>query len=160
MSLKSFVFDGEKCDLCRKCEEACLQCLRELDQDYVFSPIRVVVSNGKPFLSVCRQCEDAPCVEVCIAGAMQQGEGEEFVLHNPGRCIGCLMCNMVCPWGVVTPLYSRKNAFKCSGMCNTQNPPCVCACDRDALIFEAPLKTVRKRRVARGKVIPVEKLRP
>jgi carbon-monoxide dehydrogenase iron sulfur subunit len=109
---------------------------------------------------VCRQCEDAPCAEACIAGALQRDEGEGFVLHDPSQCIGCLMCNMVCPWGAVMPLYTRKNAFKCSGMCNAKNPPCVQACDRDALFFETPLKAARKRRAARGRIIPVERIRP
>lgn len=158
--MKSFVFNPERCDLCRKCEEACINCLREKEYPYPFPPIRIVVNKGRPFLSVCRQCEVAPCVDVCIAGAMQREKEEDFILYNPKKCIGCMMCNLVCPWGMVIPLYGQKKVLKCSGRCNKDSPPCVDVCDRHALFFETPLKTIKKSRRARSELFPIEKIRP
>ncbi len=157
--MEGFNFNAEKCDLCRNCEAACMSFLRSKHTNHFIPPIRIVMSNGKPFLAICRQCEEAPCVDACIAGAMKRDEKADYVVHNPDQCIGCMICNLVCPWGVPTPLYGQKKIIKCSGECGTQSPPCINACDRKALFLENALKRVKKRRKKRCEIIPVDKLR-
>jgi len=157
--LRSFCFDADKCDLCRKCEDACMHYLQSKKINHFISPIRIVMSNEKPFLAICRQCEDAPCVDACIARAMQRDEKTDFVLHNPDQCVGCMMCNLVCPWGMPTPLYSQKKILKCSGSCGAQKHPCIDVCDRDALSLKDTLNSIKKRRRIRCATIPVEKIR-
>lgn len=50
---------------------------------------------------LCRQCEDAPCAQVCPVRAIQQ-DGDAVVL-NETLCIGCKLCAMACPFGAITP---------------------------------------------------------
>lgn len=157
--MKSFGFNPDKCDLCHKCEEACIKFLQQKRQNYFFPPLRVALSDRKPFLLVCRQCEDAPCVDACIAGAMQKKEGEEFILYDESKCLGCMMCSLVCPWGAVIPLYNQKKVLKCSGICGERKPACVDSCDRYALFFEDPREATKKKRVFQKEKIPVEKIR-
>jgi len=73
------------------------------------------------------------------------------VCQDVDRCIGCFMCNMVCPHAAVVPTVSMKKALKCTLSCNKGGlPACVIACDRGALMLEDDLtkmiKTARRNR--------------
>lgn len=159
--MKGFVFHPERCDLCGKCEAACIGYLQEKNKTGCFvSAIHIAVGGEGPSLSVCRQCEDAPCVNACIAGAIQKDETAHMVRHHADRCVGCMMCGMVCPWGAPLPLYRQKKILKCSLTCGGNRPPCIAACDRNALFLEEIQHKLKSRRKLRSKMIPVEKMRP
>ena len=50
-------------------------------------------------MSVCHQCEDAPCVNACPVGADQVNALFGNVrMIDPDRCIGCTQCIDACPW--------------------------------------------------------------
>lgn len=49
----------------------------------------------------CRQCEDAPCAVVCPVRAITFGDNS--IRLNESLCIGCKMCGLACPFGVVLP---------------------------------------------------------
>ncbi len=136
--MKAFQFKPEKCDLCRKCEEACVEvCGSAKRKSGKFVPhIRVLQSPKGPFLRMCKHCEDAPCVDACIGESLQRGP-DGLVIQDDDRCIGCFMCNMVCPHGAMKTVMSQEKAFKCTLMCGKEEiPTCVFACDRGALFFE------------------------
>jgi hydrogenase-4 component A len=49
----------------------------------------------------CRQCEDAPCAIVCPVRAI--AAQNNTIRLNESLCIGCKMCGLACPFGVVLP---------------------------------------------------------
>lgn len=85
--------------------------------------------------AVCRQCEDAPCVAVCMTGAMHSREDGVNVVNLP-QCIGCWMCAMACPFGAVGR--GEGKAIKCDRECVDEEgvPACVRACPTGALVFK------------------------
>jgi len=95
--------------------------------------VEYVEGQKMPFL--CCHCEEAPCVRVCRTGALQQDPLTRIVTHDPDRCIGCWMCTMVCPYGVIGREWERRIALKCDRCPDRDIPACVAACPTRALIF-------------------------
>jgi carbon-monoxide dehydrogenase iron sulfur subunit len=154
--MKAFQFKPEKCDLCRKCEEACAAvCGSSKNQSGQYVPhIRVFQGPKGPFMRLCKHCEEAPCVDACIGESLQRGP-DGLVLQDEKRCIGCFMCNMVCPHGAIKTVMSQEKAFKCTMLCGKQEiPTCVFACDRGALFFEDMREHNNQTRRARLKEMP------
>lgn len=62
--------------------------------------------------TLCRQCEDAPCANVCPNGAISRDKGFVHVMQE--RCIGCKTCVVACPYGamevVVRPVIRNSGA--------------------------------------------------
>ena len=97
---------------------------------------RILVEE-KGYLSFaiqCRHCEEAPCIEACITGAMYRDKITGAVLCDENRCIGCWMCIMVCPFGVIRRnLEKKKIASKCDLCQGEEIPVCVANCPNEAL---------------------------
>jgi hydrogenase-4 component A len=49
----------------------------------------------------CRHCDDAPCEKVCPVKAITFED--RSIQLNESVCIGCKMCSLACPFGVITP---------------------------------------------------------
>lgn len=105
----------------------------------------------------CRQCDDAPCANVCPVGALRFGK-DSIELYEE-ICIGCKMCTIACPFGAVRagaeimpsvnytmePKYNlglesevgaKSIAIKCD-LCNgrVEGPACVQVCPTGALMI-------------------------
>lgn len=99
-------------------------------------PVNRSLLIGSPqwsWLNTCMHCNDAPCVNGCISGAMQRDpDGTVFV--DAERCVGCYSCVMLCPYGHVRPCYEKHQVIKCD-LCREQNsiPACVANCPNGAL---------------------------
>lgn len=53
------------------------------------------------------------------------------------RCVGCWMCIMVCPFGIISREITDKNkAFKCDLCPDRESPACVDACPTKTLSYE------------------------
>ncbi|HHI98025.1 MAG TPA: 4Fe-4S dicluster domain-containing protein [Thermodesulfatator atlanticus] len=132
--------DFKKCDGCLSCVEAC-------GKAHHFPPgvanCRImkfeVVEEGekKPRFAyvVCMQCRKPRCVDVCPTAAMRR-EGD-VVIIDEARCVGCLNCIFVCPWGIPVFNEATGKVSKCD-LCVArvkagQKPYCVEACPNGAL---------------------------
>ncbi len=50
-------------------------------------------------MSICRQCEDAPCINACPVDANHVDKANGNVRRvDADRCIGCMQCIAACPW--------------------------------------------------------------
>ncbi len=133
------------CIGCRLCEINCLvkrsksrkiiKAFRT-ERDTVVPGVQVEESGRISFAIQCRHCDDAPCIEACIAGAMYRDSETNAVVCDEDRCIGCWSCIMVCPAGAVLRGKERKVASKCDLCMGEETPVCVEGCPNEALIYE------------------------
>ena len=54
--------------------------------------------EDRPFLVLCNQCENPPCVRACPTRATWKRE-DGIVMMDFHRCIGCRFCMAACPFG-------------------------------------------------------------
>jgi carbon-monoxide dehydrogenase iron sulfur subunit len=165
--MKRIVANEQYCIGCRLCEVHCLVAHSGVGRSRFSSLARRIIKAYKDpevraeprvrveeqghvsFAVQCRHCDDAPCLDACISGAMHRTE-EGTVLCDEDRCVGCWMCVMVCPYGVIhcrreeapkpgaapgagprRPL--RKIASKCDFCAGEATPVCVLNCPNEAL---------------------------
>jgi len=121
------------------------------DESARFLPhIRIYQGPQGPFMRICKNCEEAPCVDACIGESLRRGP-DGLVIQDEKRCIGCFMCNMVCAHGAIKTIMSQEKAYKCVLQCGDMEvPACVSACDRGGLCFE-DINT-RNKRIRRERI--------
>jgi len=152
----------ERCMGCRSCEMACA--VEHSDSKSLFgaaserpAPVRrlyVEHAEGHRVPLVCRHCEDAPCVAVCRTGAMSQDPITGVVDRDKSRCVGCGMCAMSCPYGVIGSQGGSRIAVKCDRCRGLDVPACVSACPTGTLVFAEPAEFSRMvRREAASKMV-------
>lgn len=132
---KMILVDYEKCTGCRYCETVCT-----VQHEGLCNPslarIKVMKSEMSGFVAptLCRQCEDAPCVKMCPVRALSRVEdGLGRVSVNYDVCIGCKTCIVACPFGDMKFHATRRRVIKCD-LCDG-DPVCVKACSTDALRY-------------------------
>ncbi len=143
--MKKIYIQEEYCIGCRLCEIYCqvkhskskkiIKAFREEKHD-ILSRVLVEEIGYNSFAIQCRHCEDAPCVDACISGAMQKNKNTGVVICDGDKCVGCWSCIMVCPYGVIRrDVSSRKVASKCDLCVDEDIPECVKNCPNEALKF-------------------------
>ncbi|HNX40428.1 MAG TPA: 4Fe-4S dicluster domain-containing protein [Methanothrix sp.] len=150
----------DRCQGCKSCEMACA--VEHSASKNIFAavsekprPVRriyVEMAEGEKVPLVCRHCEDAPCVAVCRTGAMTQDPLTGIVERSEENCVGCWMCAMVCPYGVIGRHTEVRKAVKCDRCKSLDVPACVAACPTGALIFATQrefVEMMRKEAAAR-----------
>ena len=83
----------------------------------------------------CRHCTDPLCVKSCIAAALQVNDG--VITIDQSRCVGCLTCVLVCPYGALSP--NENGVMQKCELClqNTCGAPaCVQGCPNRAIVYE------------------------
>jgi carbon-monoxide dehydrogenase iron sulfur subunit len=129
--------DMEKCTGCRTCEAMCS--LRNTGRaDPARSRIKVIryekrgeYHNYIPM--VCQQCSTPLCMEACPTNAISRDPGTGALLVDEKACVGCRVCNMVCPVGGVSIDPVTEVASKCD-LCGG-DPECVKYCDAEAIRY-------------------------
>jgi carbon-monoxide dehydrogenase iron sulfur subunit len=71
-----------------------------------------------------------------MSGAMYRDKETGAVLCNEDKCVGCWMCIMVCPFGVISRSSDKKIASKCDLCMGEDIPVCVKNCPNEALKYE------------------------
>jgi len=172
--MKKIYFKEEYCMACRLCEIACLvahskskKIIKAYKEEFPTLTARLVIEQKGPlsFAIQCRHCKDAPCVEACITSAMKWDKKTGAVSHDRDKCVGCWMCVMSCPFGVILmdtsvktiqgvgrvstrppkPEASNHNVAdtsvsgkivtKCDLCADVGSPACVDACPNEALVY-------------------------
>lgn len=133
----------DRCMGCKSCEMACA--VEHSNSRSLFGAIaerplsvrRVYVEQacGQKVPLVCRHCEDAPCAAVCRTGAMSQDTVTGIVDRDVEKCVGCWMCAMICPYGVIGRQAEVRRAVKCDRCRSLDIPACVNACPSGTLVF-------------------------
>ncbi|MDO4574658.1 MAG: 4Fe-4S dicluster domain-containing protein [Planctomycetia bacterium] len=101
-------------------------------------PVSRIVVEGNTQHSIaisCRHCTAAPCVESCITGAMQR-RPDGSIGCDETRCVGCMTCVLVCPFGAVHKGEGNKTISKCDLCTERGTPTCVEHCPAFALVYQ------------------------
>lgn len=94
------IADSRHCIGCFACQAACVENHRRVGlQAYPRLIVTYTLEGTMPVQ--CRQCEDPPCAVVCPVKAIVLKDNS--VQLNESLCIGCKMCGLVCPFGVISP---------------------------------------------------------
>ena len=134
----------EVCIGCHLCEVYCrLQHARSADLVKAFKrespralPRIRVEERGIVSLSVrCQHCDDAPCVQACLTGALSRDPVSSLVTVDEEHCIGCGTCLLVCPLGVLRLNTEEKKMVKCDLCQGEEIPVCVANCPNEALLY-------------------------
>jgi carbon-monoxide dehydrogenase iron sulfur subunit len=141
--LKKVYVKEEVCIGCHLCEVYC-QLKHAGTRDLVKAfklkpppPARLRVDErGVVSLSVrCQHCEDAPCIQACLTGALSRDPESGMVRVDEERCIGCWTCLLVCPLAAIKPDIEQKKALKCDLCQGEEIPVCVANCPNEALVY-------------------------
>jgi anaerobic carbon-monoxide dehydrogenase iron sulfur subunit len=150
----------DHCLGCKSCEMACAvehsfsKSLFGAISERPSSVRRIYVedADGQNVPLVCRHCQDAPCVAVCRTGAMYQDPVTGIVDRKEENCVGCWMCAMICPYGVIGRRVEARVAVKCDRCKDLNVPACVSACPTSNLVYATEgefVEIMRKEAAAR-----------
>ncbi len=63
------------------------------------------------FRYTCRRCEDAPCIAVCPADALEKDE-EGVITRHTNLCVSCKSCVTICPFGTMMTDFFKHHRNK------------------------------------------------
>lgn len=139
--MKEVLIRPERCMGCKSCEIACatahsstknlLAAISEPEppRKRVFA----LEIDGNKIALQCRHCEDPLCVKVCPTQALVKDKESGRIIHRESRCIGCGMCQLACPFGMISHRANSKLIVKCDLCPDLEIPACVEACPTKAL---------------------------
>lgn len=152
--MKTVYVRQERCVGCRHCEVACaIEHSRDKSLiPYILQDTRSkprifveVIDNYQTFPNRCRHCDPAPCIQVCPTGSLSRNETTGSVLVDYLKCIGCAVCAMACPFGIIQfhkiphVCLNREVNAKCDNCIGRLEegriPACAEACKTAALEF-------------------------
>jgi len=141
--MKRVFIRPDRCTGCKTCLLSCAVAHSQskdlfaaiLERPRPYPRLFVEAADGRKVPVLCRHCDDAPCLNACIAGALYRDAETGAVRCDWDRCIGCWTCIMVCPYGVVQRQVELAKAVKCDLCPGREVPACVESCPTGALIF-------------------------
>ena len=138
------VFVTEKwCLGCHLCEyncafanSGCDDMVKALKGKDIYPRIKVEGDDKITYAVSCRHCTDPICVRSCISGALSKSE-DGMVSIDKNKCIGCLTCVLVCPYGAISQ--DETGAVQKCELClknSCGSPACVAGCPNNAIVYE------------------------
>jgi formate dehydrogenase iron-sulfur subunit len=148
VSNKILSVDIERCIACRACEAACRR------EHSGISHIFVTTIGDKYSVPLCcLHCEKSPCAEVCPTKALEK-TSQSVVMFHKIRCIGCRLCAVVCPFGVVQ-IDEENTVLKCDKCIHRlkkgKDPACILTCPTKALVYEKSDSIMSRKRKKRAR---------
>ena len=143
--MKKIQINEAYCMGCRICEIYCSFAHSDMDdiikafKKEATPPPGLIVEEREhtSFALHCAHMEhpDCGCISACITGALYRDE-DGFVQHDEEKCIGCYMCVMNCPIGVIK-IDKNKNKIvsKCDRCVERGMPACVEHCPNEAILL-------------------------
>ena len=145
--MKRVYVNEEWCLGCRLCEYNCAYAnsglkdmVAALKDKKIFPRIRVEEEDRITFAVSCRHCTDPICVKSCIAGAISKRDGVVRIDRN--KCVSCLTCVLVCPYGALAP--GEDGIMQKCELCLDNScgaPACVTGCPNRAIVYEERSET-------------------
>lgn len=129
------------CLNCRLCEVYCktahsrshdVLTANKYEEPAPIARVTVYGDNQRSAAVNCRHCDDPKCVKACITGAMSKDKKTGIVSVDESKCIGCMTCLAVCPFGCIK---TGTFAVKCDLCKGEEEPACVKNCPNRALIY-------------------------
>lgn len=127
---------------CHLCEYNCAfansgasDMVKALKGKPIFPRIRVEGEEQIHYAVSCRHCTDPICVKSCISGALSVRDGAVEIDRT--KCVGCLTCILVCPYGAVSQ--DGDGVVEKCELCRKNSsgtPACVQGCPNRAIVFE------------------------
>ncbi len=140
--MKRVYVNEEWCLGCHLCEYNCAYAnsgikdmVAALKGKKIFPRIHVEGEDKITFAVSCRHCTDPICVKSCISGAIYRQNG--VVKIERKKCVGCLTCVLVCPYGALAPGKDgimQKCELCLENLCGA--PACVTGCPNRAIVYE------------------------
>ncbi|SDE05592.1 thiamine pyrophosphate-dependent enzyme [Sporomusa acidovorans] len=128
----TLVVCGANCPpACSLCVEACSK-RKQAGQEAVIEKIDLPEVNFHSVLT-CNECSQPECLEVCPTGAISRSDSGTVVI-NEAICVGCGICNLVCPYGGIYPKKQEHKSQKCD-LCGDK-PLCSEACPHNILEYK------------------------
>jgi Fe-S-cluster-containing hydrogenase component 2 len=126
--MKRLFIDLEICDRCEECKVKC---------SYFYHPQNEGVTSLREyatFSTICRHCEQAPCVNSCYHNALER-TADGHLKRYKMRCTSCKSCTIACPFGVIfmdfIPYLDSKCDY-CLGV-SGKSPVCIESCPQKAI---------------------------
>ena len=86
-------------DVCSDCDECVMVC------SYIQHPGNNGITTMREFAhfaTICRRCDDEPCVTSCPWEALEK-QADRVLKRHMMRCTSCKTCSRACPFGVIYP---------------------------------------------------------
>jgi phenylglyoxylate dehydrogenase beta subunit len=117
---------------CSVCRDRCMEVMRAKGLDGTGIRETHIPEIEVHTAYTCNQCSEPACLDVCPTGAITKGTEDGIVRIKSGKCVGCGLCDLACPYGGIDFRAGAK-ASKCD-LCDGR-PECEKACPVHALTF-------------------------
>lgn len=129
---------------CTGCNQCCMICSYKKEKEFNLGKSRIsfIEQDEYGFTQIiCRNCEEAPCMDACPAGAISR-RNDNYVVLDEKKCVHCNMCVMVCPFNAIGT--SEHFNYKCD-TCGGEEC-CAKVCNHGAIKFGSYRKLIEEKR--------------